>query len=79
MTNTKKESIFKVDAVKRQKEQEQMVQKLSKPHTESTSTRKVPINLALPTVYKERLLSYAKEKHLSASVLLQLWIDEHCV
>ncbi len=75
----KGENIFSVDAVKRQQEQEKMEQKLSKSHTEQISERKVPINLTLPAIYKEKLLSYAKEKHLSASVLVQMWIDEHCV
>lgn len=73
------ESIFSVDAVKRQKEQEKIEKKLSKSHTEDVSSRKVPMNITLPVEYKEKLQSYAKEKHLSASVLIQMWIDEHCV
>ncbi len=75
----KGENIFSVDAVLRQKEQEKMEQKLSKSHTEPVSDRKVPMNITLPVEYKEKLQSYAKEKHLSASVLIQMWIDEHCV
>ena len=74
-----KESIFSVDAVKRQKEQEQMEKKLSKTNTEEVSGRKVPMNITLPVEYKEKLQAYAKDKHLSASILIQMWIDEHCV
>lgn len=74
----KKESIFSVDAVKRQKEQEQIEKKLSKSYTESVYSRKVPMNITLPVEYKEKLLTYAKGKHLSASILIQMWIDENC-
>jgi hypothetical protein len=77
MTVKNKESIFSADAVKRQKEQEQIKKKLT--NTKEVSLRKVPMNITLPIEYKEKLQSYAKEKHLSASILIQLWIDEHCV
>ncbi len=73
------ESIFSVDAVKRQKEQEKIEKNLSKSHTEDISGRKVPMNITLPVEYKEKIQAYAKEKHLSASILIQMWIDEHCV
>ena len=56
-----------------------MEKKLSKTNTEEVSGRKVPMNITLPVEYKEKLQAYAKEKHLSASILIQMWIDEHCV
>ena len=74
----KGENIFSLDAVKRQQEQERMEKKLAQDTAEPVSSRKVPINLTLPPEYKERLIKYSKEKHLSASILLQMWIDEHC-
>lgn len=77
MTVKNKESIFSADAVKRQKEQEQIEKKLT--NTKEISLRKVPMNITLPIEHKEKLQSYAKEKHLSASILIQMWIDEHCV
>lgn len=72
----KKENMFSTEAVKRQKEQEQMEKKLT---NTNDSTRKVPMNITLPADYKNRLQEYAKAKHLSASVLIQMWIDEKCV
>ena len=76
--NTKKESIFSIDAVKRQREQKEIEQKLSGTSTGPISNRKVPINLTLTAEHKEKLVTYAKEKHLSASILLQIWIDKLC-
>ena len=75
---TKKESIFSIDAVKRQREQKEIEQKLSGTSKEPISNRKIPINLTLTAKHKEKLLNYAREKHLSASILLQIWIDKHC-
>lgn len=74
----KRESIFSVDAAKRQKEQADIEKKVTK-QVDDTSSRKVPMNISLPVEYKEKLQAYAKEKHLSASILIQMWIDEHCV
>lgn len=71
----KPQSIFSVDAVKRHQEQEALSSQLTgapKP------TRKVPMNITLPLEYKNRLVETAKSKGLSASVIIQMWIDEHC-
>lgn len=40
--------------------------------------RKVPMNITLPKDYKDRLTAAARDKHISASVLIQTWIDENC-
>ena len=45
---------------------------------EKSSERKVPMNLTLPLEHKKRLIAYAKRKGFSASVIVQMWIDEHC-
>ena len=75
----KDENIFSVDAVKRQQQLEKIEKKLSKTHTETITDRKVPMNITLPVEYKDKLQAFAKEKHLPSSVLIQMWIDEHCV
>ncbi len=67
-----KENIFSIEAVKRQEEQDAIQKKLKE-------TRKVPMNITLPIECKKRLQEYARKKHLSASILIQLWIDQYCV
>ena len=75
-----KESIFSVEAVKRQQEQADLQKKVGLDTDEKImSARKVPMNITLPLEYKHKLQEYAKKKHLSASILIQMWIDEHCV
>lgn len=48
-----------------------------KKKTRRTSFRKERMNIVLPAETKEKLEAAAFEKGLSASVLLQLLIDEH--
>ena len=76
-----RESIFSVEAVKRQQEQADLQKKVGLTTTEEQNlqTRKVPMNITLPLEYKYKLQEYAKKKHLSASILIQMWIDEYCV
>ena len=75
-----KESIFSVEAIKRQQEQADIQKKVGLNAEEKIiSTRKVPMNITLPLEYKYKLQEYAKKKHLSASILIQMWIDEFCV
>lgn len=71
----KPQSIFSVDAVKRHQEQEALVNQFT---GNPKPTRKVPMNITLPLEYKNRLVETAKAKGLSASVIIQMWIDEHC-
>lgn len=72
---TKPKSIFSVDAAKRHQEQTALASELTgapKP------TRKVPMNITLPVEHKKKLQAAAKAKGLSASLIIQMWIDEHC-
>ena len=71
----KNESIFSTAALKRQQEQEAIESQLK---GSPKPTRKVPMNITLPKDYKDRLTAAARERHISASVLIQTWIDEHC-
>ena len=75
-----KESIFSVEAVKREQEQADLQKKVGlNVEKKPLSNRKVPMNITLPPEYKYKLQDYARKKHLSASILIQMWIDEHCV
>ena len=69
--------MFSTEALKRHQEQETI--KATIGLSGAKKPRKVPMNITLPSDYKDRLTAAAKEKHLSASVLIQMWIDEHCV
>jgi len=72
----KRENMFALDALKRHEMQESIKSEVGlKPKKPS---RKEKMNITLPSEYKDRLVKSAKEKHLSASVLIQMWIDEHC-
>jgi hypothetical protein len=73
--SNKPKSMFSVDAAKRHQEQTALTSQLTgapKP------TRKVPMNITLPLEHKNKLVEAAKAKGLSASVIIQMWIDEHC-
>lgn len=65
---------------KRLAQQDELV-KMAMPEmkTEQKRSRKVSMNITLPQAYKEKLQKYSVEKQLSASILIQMWIDEHCV
>ena len=73
---TKPKSIFSVDAAKRHEEQTTLESQLK---GSPKPTRKVPMNITLPLEHKNKLQAAAKAKGLSASVIIQMWIDEHCV
>lgn len=73
--SNKPKSMFSVDAAKRHQEQTALTSQLTgapKP------TRKVPMNITLPLEHKNKLVEAAKAKGLSASIIIQMWIDEHC-
>lgn len=71
----KPQSMFSVDAAKRHQEQTAIESQLT---GAPNPARKVPMNITLPKDYKDRLTAAAREKHISASVLIQTWIDENC-
>ena len=73
---TKPKSIFSVDAAKRHQEQTALASELT--GAPKPPTRKVPMNITLPLEHKNKLQAVAKAKGLSASVIIQMWIDEHC-
>ena len=72
----KPQSIFSLDAAKRHEEQTALASELT--GAPKPPTRKVPMNITLPQDHKNRLMQTAKAKGLSASVIIQMWIDEHC-
>ena len=74
----KRKSCFDIDAEARQKEQQTIENKIMG-KMEPIRNRKVPMNITLPLEYKEKLQAYAKERNISASILIQMWIDEKCV
>ena len=71
-----KESIFNVEAARRQAEQEILQKKVGLPVDDK---KKVPMNITLFPEHKHMLKEYAKKKHLSASIVIQMWIEEFCV
>ncbi len=77
---TGKKSNPLLEQQKRIKEQENLTA-MAKPEGNKIQrkTRKVCMNITLPQEYKERLQEYSSQRQLSASVLIQMWIDEHCV
>ncbi len=71
----KKQSMFSIDAAARAQEQTTIESSLK---GMKKSNRKVAMNISLSQDYKDRLIAYASSKGLSASVIVQMWIDEHC-
>ena len=69
-------NIFSAEYAKRHQEQTALESKLT--GAPKPPTRKVPMNITLPLEHKNRLVEAAKAKGLSASVIIQMWIDEHC-
>lgn len=45
---------------------------------EQTSKKKVDLHVTIPQETMDKLKASSKAKHLSASVLVQLLIDEYC-
>jgi hypothetical protein len=46
---------------------------------ETGAKKKVRLDVTISPVSKNRLLQYASERCLSASVVIQMLIDEHCI
>lgn len=66
------ESIYKIDAQARKKNQEKIKNKIK----EKNKFEK--INLSIPAEYKEKLQKYCDKNYISISALLRSWIDMHC-
>ena len=75
MATKKTQNMFSVDAAKRHQEQTALESQLT---GSPKPTRKVPMNITLPVEHKNKLQAAAKAKGLSASLIIQMWIDEHC-
>lgn len=74
---SKGQNIFAVEAQLRHEAQQNLHNELeNKP---KKPTRKEKLNITLPKECKDKLLAYSKIKHISASVLISMWIDEHCI
>jgi len=74
--STKRVNRFKADSEARHAEQTELFNSLTgapKP------AKRVPMNITLPQEQKNKLQAAAKAKGLTASVMIQMWIDEHCV
>lgn len=70
-------NMFAVEAQKRHESQQDINNELeNKP---KKPTRKEKLNITLPKECKDKLMEYSKIKHISASVLISMWIDEHCI
>lgn len=68
---------------KREAEQAKIKQNLgmktAKVEATAPSKRKVRLDVTVPADTKQKLLDYAENKGLSASVVVQMLIDEQCV
>jgi len=71
-----KKNIFDVEAVRRQAEQEDLQKKVG---LQIEDKKKVPMNITLLPEHKYLLKEYARKKHLSASIIIQMWIEKYCV
>lgn len=69
-------SIFSIDAAKREEEQTNLEAQLTN-KIGRTSSRKVRMNIVLPAESKRKLEAAAAERGLSASVLIQLLINDN--
>lgn len=74
----KKENIFQKSAENREREQAKIKKSVGL-EVEVPEDKKVAFNIYIPKEYKEKLQKYATSKHMSASTLIQVWIDENCV
>lgn len=68
--------MFALEALKRHESQEDINNELS--NKPKKPTRKEKLNITLPKECKDKLLKSAEQKHISASSLIAMWIDEHC-
>ena len=73
---------FKQEAEKRQEQQQQIEAQLTGSEEskaeEIKSKKRVRMNITLPPEHKKRLETAARKKSVSASYLIQSWIEDHC-
>lgn len=74
-----KKNMFAEAQKKREAEQADIKAKCGVKTAQVTTKRKVRLDVTVPQNTKERLHDYAEKKGLSASVVVQMLIDEACV
>ena len=74
-----KKNMFAEAQKKREAEQADIKAKCGVKTAQVSTKRKVRLDVTVPQDTKERLLDYAEKKGLSASVVVQILIDEACV
>jgi uncharacterized protein YaiL (DUF2058 family) len=71
------ETMFSKESAKRQKEESKKHADVG--HAEAVQAeKKINVNFSLAPASKDKMHAKAKEMGISASSLLQLWINEHC-
>lgn len=70
---------FAIAQEKREAEQAEIKKNLGMKTVAVSTKRKVRLDLTVPAETKQKLLDYAESKGLSASVVVQMLIDEACV
>jgi len=73
-----KENPFAKAQKQRELEQAQIKKNLGIKTDERSVNRKVRLDVTIPSDTKQKLLDYADTKGLSASVVIQMLIDENC-
>ena len=74
-----KKNMFAEAQKKREAEQADIKAKCGVKTAQVSTKRKVRLDVTVPQDTKERLLDYEEKKGLSASVVVQILIDEACV
>lgn len=74
-----KKNMFAEAQKRREAEQANIKAKCGVKSAQAPTKRKVRLDVTVPQDTKERLLDYAEKKGLSASVVVQMLIDEACV
>ena len=77
----KKESIFSTAAAERQKEQQDLENQMTSENKRNDKPKvldkRVTLNITLPQKHKDKLKEIARQRNLSASIIVQTWIEEH--
>ena len=71
----KNQNIFSIEAENRQIEQEVIQDKIG---LDIPKHKREPMNITLPPALKIKLKDYARKKNLSASTVVQMWIERFC-
>lgn len=72
----KEKNMFAEAQKRREAEQAEIKKKLGMQTVQTPSKRKVRLDVTIPADTKQKLLDYAEKKGLSASIVIQMLIDE---